>query len=166
MAAVGSMKAALSERSLRVQMAGYAALVKITGDVTEGLPMLLAQLGHREASVRRISIERLGELREMAASAFSSILPCLQDQSGEVRAAAALALVRIKAQCAEAVEMLIPLLSDAHPETRFNTALALATIGPAAQTAMPSLNTLTADPDQHIAEIAAAAIRSINGRNT
>ena len=166
MAAVGSMKAALPERSFPVQVAGYAALVKISGDVTEGLPMLLAQLGHQDASVRRICIERLGELRETAVSAFPSILSCLQDQSGEVRAAAALALVRIKAQCAEALEMLIPLLTDAHPEARFKAALALATIGPTAQTALPALNTLKTDPDECIAGIAAAAIRSIEGRNT
>ncbi len=166
MAAVEGMKMALPECSLPVQAAGYAALVKITGDVAEGLPMLLARLGHQEAAVRRICIERLGELREMATSAFSSILPCLQDQSGEVRAATALALVRIKAQCAEAVGMLIPVLSDTHPEARINAAIALATIGPAAQTALPALNPLTADPDHRTAEIAAAAIRSIEGRNT
>ena len=93
-------------------------------------------------------------------------MSCLQDQSGEVRAAAALALVRIKAQCAEAIEMLIPLLTDAHPEARFKAALALATIGPTAQTALPALNTLKTDPDECIAGIAAAAIRSIEGRNT
>ena len=166
MAAVGSLKAALSGLSLPAQLAGYAALVKITGDVAEGLPMLLAQLGHQEAPVRRTCIERTGELCAIAAGTLPALLPYLQDPSGEVRAATALALVRIKAQCDEAIETLIPLLHDAHPEARINAAIALATIGPAAQTALPALNTLTADPDKHLAGIAAAAIQRIEGRTS
>jgi HEAT repeat protein len=163
-AAVGSLKAALPELSLSARLAGYAALVKITGDPTEGLPMLLAELGHPEAQVRQTCIERTGELQTMATDALAAILPCLQDQSGEVRAATALALVRIKAQCVEAIEMLIPLLNDAHPEVRTNAAIALATIGSAAQNALPALNTLKTDPDARLAGLAAAAIQHIEGK--
>jgi HEAT repeat protein len=166
MAAVGSLKTALPGLSLSAQLAGYAALAKITGDAAEGLPMLLAQLGHQDAPIRRISIERTGELLSMAADALTVLLPCLLDPSSEVRAATALALVRIKAQCDEAVETLIPLLKDAHPEARINATIALATIGPAAQTALPDLNTLTNDPDKRLAGIAAAAIQRIEGQPT
>ena len=165
MAAVGSLKAALPGLSLPVRLADYAALAKITGDSAEALPLLQAELGNPDAQVRRICIERMGELLALATHALPALLPRLQDESGEARAATALALARIKAQCDEAVEGLIPLLKDAHRESRINAAIALATIGPGAQAALPVLNTLTTDRDERIAEFAAAAIRSIEGHN-
>ena len=126
--------------------------------------MLLADNHHPQVQVRQTCIERIGELLTTASDALREILPFLQDKSGEVRAATALAVVRIKADCTEAVEMLIPLLQYPHREARINAGIALATIGPPAQSALPALNTLATDPDEHIAGVAATAIKRIEGR--
>ena len=146
--------------------AACAALIKISGDPAEALPILLQSLQHPDETVRKESIEHLGLLQARARPTLSALLPCLRDPAPAVRAACALALVRIDPQGAQITDALLPLLQDAEPEPRINAAIALGTIGPAAAAALPGLTRMQNDPDPKLAAMAGAALQRIMPRES
>jgi HEAT repeat protein len=146
-----------------VRLACHSAMVKITGDVSMGLPMLLAALEDRDASVRAAALERIGHLRALARESAPSILRCMADQSREVRAAAALALARVEASTPQAVAALTRSLADPEPDVRANAGIALASFGPAATSALPALRLMQHTTEPRLAAIAKAAVERIEG---
>jgi HEAT repeat protein len=165
-AVIADLKNLCTAAGPALQPAACAALIKISGDPAEALPMLLEGLQHPDETVRKESIEHLGLLQTLARPTLSPLLPCLQDPAPAVRAACALALVRIDPQGTQITDALLPLLQDAEPEPRINAAIALGTIGPAAAAAVPGLTQMQNDADPKLAAIAGAALQRIVPRES
>ncbi len=144
-----------------VRLACHSAMVKITGDVSMGLPMLVAALEDRDAGVRAAALERMGHLRAAARESAPSILRCIADQSSEVRAAAALALARAEASTPQVVAALTQAVADPEPDVRANAGIALASFGPAAASALPALRLMQQTTEPRLAAIAKAAVERI-----
>jgi HEAT repeat protein len=155
---------AMAPRSpLTVQMACAAAVARISGDATRGLPLLLRALDHAEPSVRKQALERITELGPAAHPGISRILQCAADPAPEVRAASALTLGRIRAPASEVVSPMVRLLDDASREVRMNAMIVLASYGDAASAALPALRKWTGDTDEKTSVAASAAIERISG---
>lgn len=155
---------ASSSAPLPVRLACHSALVKITGDASAGLPMLLATLKEKDPNGRASALERIGQLRAMARESTPMLLPCLVDRSGEVRAAAALALARTEANTPETIEALTRLLADSEPDVRANAGIALASLGRAAAPALPALRLMRRATQPRLAAIARAAVERISSQ--
>ena len=153
---------ASSSAPLPVRLACHSALVKISGDASAGLPMLLATLKEKDPIGRASALERIGHLRTMARESAPMLLPYLADSSGEVRAAAALALGRIEATTPETIEALTCVLADLEPDARANAGIALASMGAAAEPALPALRVMRRATAPRLAAIAKAAVERIS----
>ena len=149
---------------LAVQMACAAAVARISGDASRGLPLLLRALDHPDPSVRKQSLERITELGPAAHPAIPRILQCAADPAPEVRAAGALTLGRIRAPTSEVVSPMVRLLDDASPEVRINAMIVLASYGGAASAALPALHKWTGHTDEKTSIAASAAIERISGK--
>jgi HEAT repeat protein len=148
---------------LAVQMACAAAVARISGEASRGLPLLLRALDHADPSVRKQSLERTTELGAAAHPAIPRILQCAADPAPEVRAAGALTLGRIRAPASEVVPPMVRLLEDAAPEVRMNAMIVLASYGNAASPALPALRKWTGHADEKVSAAASAAIERISG---
>jgi HEAT repeat protein len=154
---------ALAPRApLAVQMACAAAVARISGDASRGLPLLLRTLDHPDPPVRKQSLERITELGPAAHAAIPRILECVADPAPEVRAAGALTLGRIRAPASDVVPPMTRLLDDASPEVRMNAMIVLASYGNAAGAALPALRKWTGHPDEKTSAAATAAIERIS----
>jgi HEAT repeat protein len=147
---------------LAVQMACAAAVARISGDASRGLPVLLRALDHPDPSVRKLSLEHITELGPSAHPAIPRILECAADPAPEVRAAGALTLGRIRAPASEVVSPMVRLLDDGSPEVRLNAMIVLASWGDAASAALPALRKWSGDTDQKTSAAASAAIKRIS----
>jgi len=145
-------------------LACAAALARISGDASRGLPLLLRALDHADPAVRRQSLERITELGPAAHPAIPRILQCAADPAAEVRAAAALTLGRIRAPASDVVSPMVRLLEDASPEVRMNAMIVLASYGAEASSALPALRKWTGDTDRKTSVAASAAIERISGK--
>jgi HEAT repeat protein len=148
---------------LTVQMACAAAVARISGDASRGLPLLLRALDHPDPPVRKQSLERITELGPAAHAAIPRILECVADPAPEVRAAGALTLGRIRAPASDVIPPMTRLLDDASPEVRMSAMIALASYGSAASAALPAFRKWTGDPDERTSAAARAAIERISG---
>jgi HEAT repeat protein len=148
--------------ALPVQMACAAAVARISGDASRGLPLLLQALDHPDPLVRKQSLERITELGPAAHPAIPRILECAADPAPEVRAAAALTLGRIRAPASDVVPPMVRLLDDASPEVRMNAMIVLASWGDAAREALPALGKWTGHADEKTSAAARAAIQRID----
>jgi HEAT repeat protein len=148
---------------LTVQMACAAAVARISGDASRGLPLLLRALDHPDPPVRKQALERITELGPAAHAAIPRILQCAADPAPEVRAAGALTLGRIRAPASEVVSPMVRLLDDASPEVRLNAMMVLVSWGEAASEALPALHRWTGDTDKKTSAAASAAIERISG---
>jgi HEAT repeat protein len=158
---------ALAPRApLPVQMACAAAVARISGEASRGLPLLLRALDHAEPAVRKQALERITELGPAAHPGIPRILQCTADPAAEVRAAGALTLGRIRAPASEVVSPMTRLLDDASPEVRLNAMIVLASWGDAAGAALPALQKWTGDTDEKTSVAANAAIERISGKET
>jgi len=166
---IGKAAAAAREDIQKLSSAGgpslrsacAAALVKISGNPSLGLPMLHALVEEGDASTRKMSAERIGNLGPIAGDSMPVIQRCLEDESPEVRAAAALAMVKIQAAPAVTVPALTKLLSDPDPEVRAHAAMGLAACGPAAGQALPLLKSMRETDLPRLAAFASGAVESI-----
>jgi HEAT repeat protein len=163
---MADLEAMAPRAPLTVQMACAAAVVRISGDASRGLPLLLRALDHPEPSVRKQALERITELGPAAHPGIPRILECCADPAPEVRAAAALTLGRIRAPASEVVSPMARLLDDASPEVRMNAMIVLASWGDAASAALPELHKWAGDSDEKTAVAATAAIERISGKGT
>jgi HEAT repeat protein len=155
---------ALAPRApLAVQMACAAAVARISGDASRGLPLLVWALDHADPLVRKQALERITELGPAAHPAIPRILERAADPAPEVRAAGALTLGRIRAPASDAVPLMVRLLDDASPEVRMNAMIVLASYGNAAGEALPALRKWTGHPDEKTSAAARAAIERISG---
>jgi HEAT repeat protein len=161
---LADLEAIAPRAPLAVQLACAAALARISGDASRGLPLLLRALDHPDPSVRKQSLERITELGPAAHPAIPRILECGADPAPEVRAAAALTLGRIRAPACDVVSPMVRLLDDASPEVRINAMIVLASWGDAASAALPALRKWTGDPDEKTSVTANAAIERISGK--
>jgi HEAT repeat protein len=161
---LADLEALAPRASLAVQMACAAAVARISGDASRGLPLLLRTLDHPDPSVRKQSLERITELGPAAHAAIPRILECAADPAPEVRAAGALTLGRIRAPASDAVPPMTRLLDDASPEVRMNAMIVLASYGDAASAALPALRRWTGDGDAKTSAAASAAIERISGK--
>jgi HEAT repeat protein len=163
-AALADLTALALSTALSVRLAIHLALVRITGDASVGLPMLLAALKEKDPAGRASALERIGQLRAMARESSPMLLPCLADRSGDVRAAAALALARIEATTPETIEALTPLLADSETDVRASAGIALASLGRAAVPALPALRVMRRATQPRLAAIARAAVQRISSQ--
>jgi HEAT repeat protein len=161
---LADLEAIAPRASHAVQMACAAALARISGDASRGLPLLLRELDHPDPAVRKQSLERITELGPAAHPAIPRILQCAGDPAAEVRAAAALTLGRIRAPASEVVAPMVRLLDDASPEVRMNAMIVLASYGDAASESLPALRKWTGHPDENTKIAANAAIERISGK--
>jgi HEAT repeat protein len=159
--AVEAVSGLCQAESLPLRLAACSVLVRISADPSQGLPVLLAAMEHEDGAIRKESVERIGELRDLAVEALPALRNCLGDREAAVRAATALTLARIPGGAAQTIALLTALLDDSDPDVIVNACMALATAGPEAAAALPRLQTLRNDPDQRTAGLAAAAIERI-----
>jgi HEAT repeat protein len=160
---LADLEAMAPRAPLAVQMACAAAVARISGDQSRGLPLLLRALDHPDPSIRRQSLERITELGPAAHPAIPRILESAADPAPEVRAAGALTLGRIRAPAAAVVPLMVRLLDDASPEVRMNAMIVLASHGDAASAALPALRKWTGHGDEKTSAAARAAIERISG---
>lgn len=153
----GSLDALATRTPLPLQLACASALVRITGDPARGLPILLGALAAADPAVRKLSLDRIGELREAGGPAAPYLLHSLGDPEAPVRAAAALAIARIRMPAAQSLPRLILLLEDPAPEVRVHASIALSALGREATQALPHLRAHVQDPDASVASATRAA---------
>lgn len=159
--AVEAVSGLCQAESLPLRLAACSVLVRISADPSQGLPVLLAAMEHEDGAIRKESVERIGELRDLVVEALPALRNCLGDREAAVRAAATLALARIPGGAAQAVAQLTTLLEDSDPEVCLNACIALGTVGPEAEAALPRLQTLNGGHDRRVADMALAAIERI-----
>jgi HEAT repeat protein len=155
--AAGSLDGLAARAPLPLQLACAAALGRITGDPARGLPILLGALASQDPAIRKLSLDRIGEMQEAGGPAAAYLLHSLGDPEAGVRAAAALAMARTRVPAAHSLPPLIRLLDDPAPEARVNASIALSALGREATQALPYLQAHGQDPDASVAAAASAA---------
>ena len=155
--AAGSLDALAVRSPLPLQLACASALVRITGNPARGLPILLGALANQDPAIRKLSLDRIGELQENGGAAAPYLIHSLRDPEPQVRAAAALAIARIHVPAAQSLSPLIMLLEDPAPEVRVHAAVALSAFGREAAQALPHLQAHALDSDANVAAAASAA---------
>lgn len=158
---VETIRRFVSAEAYSLRFAACGALMRITGESSNGLPALLAALDDPREAVRQDAVQRIGEGGPVASSSAPQLLRSLADPSFQVRAAAALALARIDARDASVVQDLANLLQDPDSETRAAAGIALSALGPDAASALPQLRALQNGSDPRLAAIASAAVERI-----
>jgi HEAT repeat protein len=153
----GSLDGLAARAPVPLQLACAAALARITGDPARGLPILLGALSSPDPAIRKLSLDRIGELQEAGGSAAPYLLHSLGDPDAGVRAAAALAMGRTRVPAAHSLPPLIRLLDDPAPEVRVHASIALSALGREAAQALPQLRAHGQDPDANVAAAANAA---------
>jgi HEAT repeat protein len=153
----GSLDALATRAPLPLQLACASALVSITGDPARGLPILLGALASPDPAIRKLSLDRIGELQQAGGGATPYLLHALNDPEAPVRAAAALAVARVRVPAAQSLPQLIWLLNDPVPEVRVHASIALSALGREAAQALPQLRAHAQDPDANAASAASAA---------
>jgi len=149
---------ALAARApLPLQLACAAALVRTTGDPARGLPILLRAHAAPDPDVRKLAIERIGELQQAGRPVAPYLLQSLGDAEAPVRAAAARAIARIGVPAAQSLQPLSQLLDDPVAEVRVHACIALSGLGRDGAPALPGLRARTEDPDANVASAAGAA---------
>jgi HEAT repeat protein len=159
---VEAIKGLASSSSPTLRLAGHSALIRITGDSSAGLPVMLNALKNPDAEVRRLALQSLGELGSTTKPPAASIVEHLTDPSAAVRAEAVLALARIDATGPQIVQALSDLLRDPEGEVRVNAAMALAKLAPTSQEAQAVLQTAEADPDPRVMALVKAGLESVS----
>jgi HEAT repeat protein len=158
----GSLDSLAVRSPLPLQLACASALVRITGDPARGLPILLGAVANEDPAIRKLSLDRIGELQENGGAAAPYLIHSLGDPEPSVRAAAALAIARIRVPAAQSLPPLIMLLEDPAPQVRIHAAIALSALGREAAPSLPKLRAHTQDPDAKVAAAASAAVGVIN----
>jgi HEAT repeat protein len=153
----GSLDALAARAPLPLQLACASALVRITGDPARGLPILLGALTNPDPAIRKLALDRIGELQQAGGAAAPYLIHSLGDPEPPVRAAAALAIARIRVPPAQSLTPLIILLDDPVPEVRVHTSIALSAFGREAMQALPQLRARAQDPNTNVASAASAA---------
>jgi HEAT repeat protein len=161
-AATEAVKRLVSSTSTSLRLAACVALIRITGDLSDGLPAMLAALGDRDENVRLAAVQRIGEAGRLAQPSASRLLQTLSDSSASVRAASALGLARINANGSEIVQALTGLLSDIDSEVQAAAGIALSNLGKDAEAALPQLLAMQNVADDRVAAIRKAAAEKIS----
>jgi HEAT repeat protein len=141
-AAIPDLDALALRSPVPLKLSCAAALVRTSGDPKRGLPMLQRALADPDPAVRKLAVERIGELQDAAASAAPDLLRALADPVPGVRSAAALAVARARVPAPHGVPALTALLDDPEPEVRTMAASALTAFGHEAAPALPKLRAL------------------------
>jgi HEAT repeat protein len=155
--AAGSLDALAARAPLPLQLACASALARVTGDPARGLPILLGALASPDPAIRKLSLDRIGEMQQAGGGAAPYLLNALNDPEAPVRAAAALAIARVRIPAAQSLAQLIWLLDDPAPEVRVHASIALSALGREAAQALPQLRAHAQDPDANAASAAKAA---------
>ena len=153
----GSLDALAARATLPLQLACASALACVTGDPARGLPILLGALGSPDPAIRKLSLDRIGELQQAGGGAAPYLLHALNDPEPPVRAAAALAIARVRVPAAQSLAQLTWLLDDPAPEVRIHASIALSALGREAAQALPQLRTHAQDSNANVASAASAA---------
>jgi HEAT repeat protein len=140
----------------------FATLVKVTGDPSTGLPMLISLLTEEsDPALRAAYIEKIGMLGMLgndAQDASETILKYFTDPSPAVRAAAAIAQARTSRDFSSSEPEWLRLLSDPDPDVLANAVMAIASYGTDASAAIPVLEKIS---EQEPSALAIAAIKKI-----
>lgn len=146
-----------------VRIQCLATLVKVTGEPSTGLPMLLSLLTEEsDPALRTAYIEKIGMLGKDATDANETILKYFSDSSPAVRAAAAIALARTNRDFSSSEPEWLTLLSDPDPDVRSSAVMAIASYGNEAAAALPDLEKIS---QQEPSAVASAAIKKITGES-
>jgi HEAT repeat protein len=147
--------------------AWFSALRKVSGDdVRRCSPAIEQALANPDATVRRVVVESIGELRGQAGALGPAVAKVLKDQSPEVRIAAIRTLSRIEPDVPAATDALVPLLRDGSTEIRTLTAATIGGFGPPASKALPALREMQRDKDARLVAIANAAILRLSEKQS
>jgi HEAT repeat protein len=148
---------ALKDRDARVRVQAVKWLWRRTGEARIVVPLLRDVVGERDAFVRLVALETLGELGPEA-RVLSLVAGALDDRDPAVRCAALEGLVRAGAggvtQAAEG-------LKHRSARVRARVALALGRIGPPAGKAKEALLDALDDSDPSVRRAAGSALRAI-----
>ena len=134
------------------------ALGRIGADALAGLARAARD---KDATVRRLAVEGVGEIHSPAAQAVAVVVGALKDKHLGVRRAAAEALGRMRAKGPAATAALAAALTDEHWAVRRCAAEALGKIGPAARDAMAALEAAVKDEDEDVRLAAMAALKQM-----
>jgi len=133
----------------------YAALDRLSESTPEALPMLQRAIGDENASIRRLAVVYLGDLR--SAEAMPLLFAALKDKSVSVRRTAGDTLSDIGD--AAAVGPMIEALRDKNKLVRWRAARFLYEAGD--ESALAALREATADPEFEISLQATMAVERI-----
>jgi HEAT repeat protein len=144
--AVESLRNALKDQEILVKLVAAHTLWTLDKK-TEGLPILIDALHHRDADIRWTAAAALGEFGKEGKPAVLELARrvCSGEIDGEVRRQAARALYLIGKDAVEAVPALLDALSHEDSRTRADAAKALSGIGPKAAEAIPRLRRIMHD---------------------
>jgi HEAT repeat protein len=160
-AAVSDVDALASRPFPPLRLACAATLACLTGDPARGLPVLLQALGDSDAQVRRTAAEKIGGLGRVAHPAIPDLVRHAADADESVRAAAVLALGRIRAPHAQVGPAVAARLGDPAADVRYAAVVVLSGLGAEARSSLAPLRALLQDPEERVANCAAAAVRWI-----
>ncbi len=147
----------------RLRFDAAEALLKITGECRQCLPVLIEALSSPNIHLRRDAALALEQIGPPAKAAVPALIAALKDRKGNIRHFAAAALGRIGYNAKEVVPLLIPMVNEQEWYIRFHAICALGYFGPKARAALPVLREAAKDRAQYVQKAIDPALASIEG---
>jgi HEAT repeat protein len=164
--ALAPLLAALDDPAPAARQEILFALSAIGPAAKPAVPALVKLLTYAEEGTNYAAAYALGKIGPPAIDAKPALQNGLQARNEIVRVACAWALARIDPECSEtppAVPVLMANLARPEAMTRLNAAASLRCLGPQAAEALPALKEALNDDNELVREMAAEAIRIVEG---
>ncbi len=141
------------------------ALGRIGEGAVPAVPTIVAALADEDENVRYSAVYALGEIGLGAAAGTDALKSNLASDDAFYRTCSAWALAMVNPQGEDVAKLTVPLLvgtlKHERPFARIEAADALGRLGAGAASAVPALQAAAKDPDEHVRQAAAEALKKI-----